>query len=96
MTEGQTILTAKPAGPPFRPVAGKVEDLRPYPGFGTARSDDTTTNKYRTSTQHRLLTPHVCCMGNTYSVRKGIITCTGMFIKNHNVPSISGNIIEDV
>lgn len=52
LTEGQIILTAKPAGPPFRPAVGKVEDLSPYPGLGTARSDDTTTNKHRTSTQH--------------------------------------------
>ena len=59
------ILTAQPAGPPFRPVVGKVEDLSPYPGFGAACRDDTTTNKHRTSTQHLLPTPHVRYMGNT-------------------------------
>jgi len=42
-----------------------VEDLSPYPGFGAARRDDTTTNKHCTSTQHLLPTPHVRYMGNT-------------------------------
>jgi hypothetical protein len=82
-TEGQTILTAKPAGPPFRPAAGKVEDLSPYPGLGAARSDDTTTNKHRTSTQHRLLTPHVCYMGNAH--RGNCLHCH--IQENHDVQS---------
>ena len=37
------LLTIIPAGPPFRPAAGRVEDFNPYPGLGSPLRADTTT-----------------------------------------------------
>lgn len=60
-----------------------MEDLSPYPGFGAARRDDTTTNKHCTSTQHLLPTPHVRYMGNTCGGDK-TSPCIDVSTENHN------------